>query len=244
MRSYSLPGFRRNPMNGEMKVDMGGGRERTVPVNYPSNSRRAREQASPPPETEKKVESVVTGEVVQRKRGFMRQFAEDLLPDDGLSGAVKSFIAEQLANATKGFIGDTVDNFTVAIRDGFHRALWGTVRRPGPSGPGTTYTNYNRVSVAYRQQPSYNTISKKARERHDFDDVILQTRGEAEEVLDGLKELIDVYNSANVGDFYSLLGITPEFTENGWGWYDLGAASIRHVRGGYLISLPQPQPLD
>jgi hypothetical protein len=228
-------------MNGEIKVDMGGGRERTVPVNYPSNSRRSREQASPPPENEKKVESVVTGEVVQRKRGFMRQFAEDLLPDDGLSGAVSSFIADQLANATKGFIGDTIDNLTGAIRDGFHRALWGTVRRPGPSGPGT-YTNYNRVS--YRQQPAYNAISQRARARHDFDDVILQTRGEAEEVLDGLKELIDVYGSANVGDFYALLGITPDFPDNQWGWYDLKAASVRHARGGYLIALPQPQPLD
>jgi hypothetical protein len=221
-----------------MKVDNGGGREHTIPVNYPSNSKRDREKPGP---VEKKIESVVTGEVVQRKKGWGRRFREDLIGEEGIEGAISTYVTDILVMAFKSLIADTVENFTGAIRDGFQRALFGNVRRPGPETRGP-YVNYNRVQ--YRQ-PSYGTISQRARARHDFNEVILQTRGEAEEVLDGLRELVDQYGSADVADFYSLVGITPEFTDIGkWGWYDLRTAMVRHVRGGYLVQLPQPQPLD
>ena len=47
----------------EMRVDDGAGRQRRIPVDYPSNSKRAREQAA-----EKNVTKIVEGEVTTRKK--------------------------------------------------------------------------------------------------------------------------------------------------------------------------------
>jgi hypothetical protein len=88
------------------------------------------------------------------------------------------------------------------------------------------------------------TISARTRAHHEFDDLILATRGEAEDVLDQMHELIDLYDQATVADLYSLVGIPGPYTDNTWGWYDLSNASVRHVRGGYMLVLPRTQAIE
>jgi hypothetical protein len=85
--------------------------------------------------------------------------------------------------------------------------------------------------------------TRRVQERHDFSEVILENRTDAEEVLDGLRELIERYDQASVSDFYELVGITPDFTDNKWGWTDLRDARVQIVRGGFILRLPRTQSL-
>lgn len=217
----------------DMTVDTGGGRERRVPVDYPSNSKKAREPEAAKP----KVEQVVVGEVTRRKRSKASRALGALVAEDGPS-VLQYIVMEVLVPAAKSTISDVVSQ-------GIERMLYGDSRpRPAAGGrPG--YTNYARFTAgrAIPGSDSRPDLSRQARTTHNFSDVILESRGEAEDVLDGLRDLVSQYQQATVNDFYDLVGLTGEFTDDKWGWTDLRSAEVRAIRGGYWIRLPRTQPI-
>jgi hypothetical protein len=223
----------------EMQADFGGGRIHNIPVDYPSNSKKAKAQKPPP---EKKAEKIITGEVIQRKKGIGHRFKEALLGDRGMDAVVETVVTDILVAAFKGMVSDAVSQASSAIKDGTDRFLYGeTTRSYRTSDRPGGYISYNRVR---RPLPEYGAISPRGRSRHDFNEVVLASRGEAEDVIDKLRMYISEYGQASVGDFYDFVGITGDFPDYKWGWTDLRTARVRPVRGGYLISLPRTQPLD
>ena len=78
---------------------------------------------------------------------------------------------------------------------------------------------------------------------YDYDDVILESRGDAEEVLNQLNDLIDVYRIASVADLYDLVGVTPNYTDFKYGWTNLANAEVVRTRDGYKIKLPRALPI-
>lgn len=76
-----------------------------------------------------------------------------------------------------------------------------------------------------------------------MDEVIIETRVEAEHVLDRMVDLLKQYDQVTVSDLCDLVGATAAYTDNKWGWTDLRGADIRRVREGYLLKLPQPDSL-
>ena len=87
-------------------------------------------------------------------------------------------------------------------------------------------------------------MSQRARASHDFKEIVLATRIEAEEVCRGLDELIERYGVATVTNLYNLVGITGDYTDNKWGWNQSHGFDIERVREGYLLDLPKPEPID
>jgi hypothetical protein len=85
----------------------------------------------------------------------------------------------------------------------------------------------------------------KSRTRHDFGEIEIPNRQEAEEVLDRLYDILSRYGSVPVADLYELTGIHSSHADHKWGWTSLRGAKIRTMRnGGYLLDLPNPEPLD
>lgn len=72
----------------------------------------------------------------------------------------------------------------------------------------------------------------------------MDERAEAEEVIDRMFELVSRYGSVSVADMYELVGLASTHTDNKWGWTDLSGAGVSRIRGGYLLDLPEPEPLD
>lgn len=214
--------------------DAGGGRQKSMNVNYPSNSHKTRETKASTPE--KNVEKVITGEAIQRKKSAGSKFKDVFTGEDARS--VGSYILfDVFIPALKSMLAD-------ATSQGVERILFGDARRGSNSSGGRQgYTSYNKM---YGSKPSNapRELSRSARATHNFGEVILSSRGEAEEVLDRLTALIDTYSVATVSDLYDLVGITGNFTDDKWGWFDLRGAQISRVREGYLINLPQTQPID
>lgn len=212
-----------------MSVDLGGGREGRVPVTYPSNSKSDKVRPEKPA-----VEQVTTGKVVRKRKGISGRLAENIGGGEEVESVAQYILLEVLIPAAKNMISD-------AVSQGMERLLFGE-SRPRSTGTRHGYTPYNRARTPTEYRPR--DLSPRARATHDFDDIILDTKVEADEVLEQLAGLLDSYEQASVSDLYDLVGITGNFTDTKWGWTDMRGMSVRRVREGYKLILPKTQPLD
>lgn len=74
----------------------------------------------------------------------------------------------------------------------------------------------------------------------------IDTYGEAVEVLDTLKQIIDRYTIATVADYYMLVDAGPRSCDHNYGWLDLEGVNVLPAGDGdgkYIIDLPKPVPL-
>lgn len=204
---------------------------------FPANSRKVKAPVSKR-EEKPKIEKVIEGEVVRRKKPLGKRIAETFGATDMKS--VGGFVLiDVLVPAAKDMVAD-------AISQGIERMLFGEVRstsrRPHKQYSNNGYVSYNRYNSQSQQKQSI--PSRRARASHDFDEIILETRVEAEEVIDRLFDLISKYESATVADLYELVGVQGSYTDDKWGWVDIRGAGITRIRNGYLLDLPRPEPLD
>ena len=204
---------------------------KAVRQNYSGNSNKEKSKAERPSR-----EKVISGKVVQKPQGLGRKIADTFAGDDAKS--VGSYILfDVVIPATKSMISDMVSQ-------GIERLLFGDskgrISRSQKPGGNTSYSSmYRGGSVTPTREMSY-----KARATHNFDEVILEQRGEAQTVIDELSELIDSFDVASVSDLYDMVGITGSHVDDKWGWTDIRGAEVLRVRDGYLLSLPRPIPLD
>ena len=66
---------------------------------------------------------------------------------------------------------------------------------------------------------------------------------EADYVIKHMKEIIELYGYVTVSDFYDLVGITGNYTDNKYGWTNIRNAEVIRVSDGYLIKLPKALPI-
>lgn len=84
---------------------------------------------------------------------------------------------------------------------------------------------------------------------HSKDDVVrddalvFESRGDAEQVLDSLDELIETYGVVSVADLYDLVGLKSSFNDTRLGWTNFDSAVVVRGRYGYLLKLPKAIPL-
>lgn len=209
-------------------------------LDYPSNSKSSkRDKAEKGKPTEKKVDKITKGTVVKKKKSLGKKFTDTFLSDefDSVGDYLKQDV---LIPAAKNLFSDVVSQAVEMIKDGTEAMLFGEVR--GSRKRRGSYVSYNTIST--RDKKDRRDPSRRNRATHNFDDIVLETRGEAEEVRDQLLFLIDEYGDASVADLYSSVGITGSFTDNRYGWSNLSTARIIKVRDGYLLDLPKPRLLD
>lgn len=195
-------------------------------MEVPSNSHKTREEKRQQ-EKEKKIEKVVTGTVKTRKNGI-RRFRDEFISEDAKN--VKSYVfGEVLIPAIKKAISDIVT-------DGISMILYGESR--GSSKRSTSdrvsYTNYSRP---------YRNDRPAVSSRYSYDDIILASRGEAEDVLAKMDEIMATYGLVSVSDLYDLVGITGDWTDNDYGWTNITSAEIKRVRDGWTIKMPRAIPI-
>lgn len=207
--------------------------------NFPPNSAKSKA----PPEEEKKVERVVTEGVTRRKKGLGRQFKETFIGGDSKTAARYMFFEVLVPSAQEAFVE--------GCRGALERYVFGDVRgrKSDPRMPGglgrVAYDQHfvNRMGPDPRER-STRSISQRGRARHDFDEIVLDSMGEANEVIDTLVEAVSRYREVSVADLYVMVGIGSTHADHKWGWTDLRSAGVSRVRGGFLLDLPDPEPLD
>lgn len=182
---------------------------------------------------EKKVEKVIEGTVKTKKKPLGRKFVETFLNDDIES--VKSYIIFDV------LIPGVKDTFREMVNNGLDMLLYGEARHSSKK-KNQTFVSYSGFSSP-QTRPKDNSY-RRNRTMTDFQDLIFESRGEAEEVLTNLLDLIADYGVASVADLYDLVGITGPFTDNKYGWTDLRTASVSRTREGYIINLPKAVAID
>lgn len=199
--------------------------------NYKPNSHKSKEQQEPVPE--KKLEKVVQGKVTTKKKSEVSKLADIFVPGDVAN--VKSYvIMDVLVPAVKKAISDIVTN-------GIDMILYGESGRTRKSGPASrvSYSQYyDRDRVRRDREP----VAPRA--NYSYNDILLDNRGEAEEVLARMDELVATYGMVSVADLNELVGITGNYTDNNYGWTNIKSAYVQRVRDGYLLKLPRAIPID
>lgn len=202
--------------------------------DYKPNSHKSKEEQreSVP---DKKVEKIIAGTVKSKKKNEIQKFADVFISEDVTN--VKSYILlDVLVPAIKKAISDIVTN-------GIDMILYGGSNRT-KSNSAASKVSYRNYYEKGNDQRGYGSSNGRTKTGYNYDDIILDNRGEAEDVLSRMDELISTYGVVSVADLYDLVGVTGNYTDNKYGWTDIRSAQVVRVRDGYLIKLPKALPLN
>lgn len=203
--------------------------------NLPDNSHKGRAEKKEAAELkkteEKRAEKVVHGKVKKKENG-MRKLTD-------------IFISEDVSNVKDYIVFDVV---VPALKKAVYDLIVGTLDMSLHGGRG----NGNRPKADKVSYRDYNDISRRDSRSGDrtrtasgysYDDIVLETRGEAETVLSRMDEIMEEYNIVRVADLYDLVGVTGDYTDNNYGWTNIRNAKIVRVRDGYKIDMPRALPI-
>lgn len=192
----------------------------------------AREQAKA---EEKRVSKIISG-TAKAKQNKIRKFSDVFFAED-IHSIGDYLLNDILIPATKRALYDVLEG-------GLSMSLFG--------GRGSSNRKSSVDRVSYRD---YNGVSRDGgsrrydtRERTGlyYDDIVLDSRGEAEAVLSAMGDIMEQYAGVvRVADLYDLVGMTPPHTANKYGWTNIRAAKIaREPDGKYRIVMPQALQID
>lgn len=186
------------------------------------------------PKETKEVERAKEITQVAKSKGTRRRnkFISNVISEE--AGDVKNYIVmDVLIPAVKKTIVDIVENGI--------EMLMGTSGRSTSSrskGSRVSYSSY------YDDDRRSSRTGRRYDSGFDYDDIIFDTRGDAEVVLDSMFEVLDRYKVVTIADYYDLCGERCPHTANRYGWTDLSNASVVRIRDGYTIRLPRALAID
>ena len=211
--------------------------------DFPGNSRNSSNrviegEVDNTPEREKRT-PIVTGKTVRQERGFLQKFMENFFGDD-ISGSIKDYIFYDIVIPA---LKSTIDE---AVSGGISMFLYGEGRHRRNSSKSGGQKPYISYGSAYRSggrdEPTY--AKPRITDRHDFDEVLFENRYEADAVLNNMQHHLEKYKSVSVADFYEWSGVDSQWTDFQYGWTSLRNSYTERVRGGYIVRLPRPVPID
>lgn len=200
--------------------------------DYKPNSHRFKEEQKAV-EEKKKVEKVVNGVVQTKKKSAVDKVAETFISD---------IVSDVLIPAAKKTVSDVVKTVFDIVRDGIDGLLYGEKGKPRSSDSPVkrAYTKFYDSGSAHSRFDENN----RARPTVDFDEIVYSSRGEAEMVLDEMKDRVREYGMVTVSDMYEMSGLSQPYTSNRYGWSNLSTAEVVRVKDGCIIKLPKIKVLD
>lgn len=214
-------------------------RTKILSADLPSNSvkKKSIDEVAP-----RRVERVVSGKVRREKKTFTESFKETFLGEDARN--VGSYILyDVLIPAAKTTLQEMVSQ-------GIEMFLFGN--ESGSRRSSTGRRDKNRSIVSYgnyfqniEKTGSPHRSSSRGRLHAKIDDIVIEDREEAQDVIESMVDLLEKYESVSIADLYELAGLDGgSFTDNKYGWYNLKRAGVVRTRGGYKLELPTPEELD
>lgn len=203
--------------------------------DFKPNSHRFKDAQKDTKQERRKIEKVVRGTAKTKKKSEISKFANAFVPENKAN--IRDYIVWDVIFPT---IKDTVWEI---LSNGIHMVLFGESSRGRKNSTPGSRVNYNNISSGTSRSID-RFADNKTRNGYSYDNVYLESRGEAEEVLTRMDELIELYGTVSIADLYDLVGITGQYTDNKYGWRNLRNAEAVRTRDGYLLKLPKALPLD
>lgn len=209
---------------------------------YTPNSHKYKAKQAEPVTEKKKIEKVISGTAKTKKKSELQKAAGEFVSNDIYN--IKNYIwTEVLIPSAKKLISNMAEGIGDIIRDSVNMSLFGEVGvRRKSAGERTPYRSF------YGNDKTHTALNNTVRTRSvcDYEDIIVDSKGEAESILAHLDDLIVNYGMASVAELYQLAGIRNyPYTCNNYGWTDLRSATSQRLRdGGYLLKMPRALPFD
>lgn len=195
------------------------------------------------PREKKELKSVVSEQPTKVKRGLLSRLVTGIVGPDGIPG-IGSYVNEEIIKpAIKNIIVD-------GVTSGINMLMYGEKGGPNRGGrssysgggrsnyrPTTNYGANYRSSSVDPVQPE-RIAARPARQ--GVEEYLIADRYDASHVLTTLTENADRYDTVSVADYYDLIGVPSQYTDNNHGWSidSITKAVIVPVRGGYVIKFP------
>lgn len=177
-------------------------------------------------------DKVISGNAKKVKKNGLEKMA-DVFVEEDLRSVRKSVMKENIIPGVKELISNTLHNAIdlIFFGESSHRRV---SKKNG-------YTSYSTI---FSQKNPNSTGKSQRKGRYGFEEVCVETRAEAEDIMRSMYEQLDQYGSASVMDLYDFAGVDTTWTDNDWGWDDLDeAAIIRRAHDQYVIKMPKPIPI-
>lgn len=202
-------------------------------MDYQANSNKSKNQEG---ENPKKIEKVISGDAISRKKPLGRKMKDLFIGADVKS--VMAYVAtDVLLPAARNMIVD-------ASTKGIERMMYGDRAIQRRNGGFTSRVSYNSpVNRGFVQHRHISQQQDRATRRQTREDVILSSKEEADLVLERMQDVISDYEVVSLADLYDLIGFQTHHTDNKWGWSDLRGSQVQQIREGYLLDLPPIQPI-
>lgn len=204
-------------------------------VDYQGNSNKKKEG---PKETERKpLEKVVAGDVIVKPKGIGARFKNIFFGGD-FTAAKEYVLSEVLLPAIRNLVVESISK-------GTDRLIYGdnAIRRRGPVNYGSRVQYNNPIYRSGPPQaraylPDQRPIDRWSGGQKTFEDVIVGSKADADNVIEQLTNVVDMYEVVSIADLYELLGLPSSHVDNKWGWTHLSTIEVRQVREGWRISFP------
>lgn len=179
-------------------------------------------------------EKVISGSAKKVKKNGLEKMA-DVFVEEDLKSVKQSVLRENVIPGTKELIANTLHNAIdlIFFGESNHRQAR---KRNG-------YTSYSQIFTS-KNAANGGVTNKPRRNRHSYQEISVETRDEANDILEALADQIETYGIASVADLYEFAGLDTDWTDNDYGWEDITEASvIRRSHDEYVIRMPRPIPI-
>lgn len=192
--------------------------------SYPGNSDRAKE----------KKEIVPVAKARVKRESTARKVVGEIIREDARSVG-ETVLWDVIIPTVKNLISDTVTR-------GIESMLYGD-SRPRSRNNYSDYSGYSRPKGS-RDRPVERRERRSARQAEpERNEIIFDTRSDANDVIDRMSDIIDQYGQASLADLNALIGASSNFIDDNWGWTDMGSFNVRQVRDGFMLTHDEPQSL-
>lgn len=190
---------------------------------------------------EKKTVRITTAKPM--KKSAYSRIGNAIFGPRGLKSITSYVSQEVVVPALKGIIVDgLIAGITSAVygeNASGYRPRSSSYTTPRSNG----YTNYtNHYS---NSKPTTNSYQRNVRASNRVEEYAIENRLDAADVLSKLQEIADKYGSVTVADYYEMIGVHTEYTDNNYGWVvdDIARTNILRVPNGFVLSLPNARSL-
>jgi hypothetical protein len=203
--------------------------------DYQANSNKSKEEPKQPEKKAKKLEKVVSGDVVLKNKTLGSRFKNIFFGGD-VNTAASYVVAEVLLPALRNLVVETISK-------GADRLIYGESgvrRRPVNYGSRVQYNNpiYRGGDRPRAYLPDQRPVDRWTADRPTVEDIIVVSREDAEVVVERMIDIVSQYEVVSLADLYELLGLPSSHVDNKWGWTHLPNTRIDQVRQGWKIAFP------
>ena len=193
------------------------------------------------PQDREKMQPVAHGKKVQEN--FGRKILSEIIVED-LHNIGEYLLKEVALPAAKNAVSDLVTNFV-------DMALFGQVRNKVSGNSVKRITPYNSLyGTSTNRVVKYNDFQQQQPQQktrglagYSYQEVMLDSRPEAEDVLARMRIYLDKYGVVSVSDLYDAVGEIPDMMDTKWGWTDLSGAYVQRCAEGFILRMPRVEAI-